>query len=321
MKAIFIPLAGTFGGLEIHLRLTMQWTYYSLKFGWWTFTGFNQSNRGLLVIILFGTTLLFPAWAYANDTHSHGVAGKAAASARALSAYYWDMEAEIDKAGVVQGDWFSKDIPPVRLMFDAKGMAYSENTCNLISWSFSTTDSMGISFKPKFMTAAGCGAELSNRQAKVGTELPKIHRYALETSESSKPERLTLFLADGGRWIFKAIPTPETRFGGPGKQIELEIAMELVACESGSSKQCLTGRRVRWDRNISKICLGDWKVLKDGVEGYLPTPGRHEIIWVREYPLSKGSKEPPLFAYVFVGVHVSVIPSLKKLPDCSDPLS
>jgi len=234
-----------------------------------------------------------------------------------LAGYFWDMDAAFDKSGAAQPFWFSKDLPPVRLTFSPNGHAFAENACNSLNWKFKVSGSEKIAFTPTAATLIGCDEELTQRQHLIGVGIPQTHRYTLKATPRTGPERLTLYLADGSRWEFKPTPTPETRYGGPGEQIELEIAMDTVPCESGSTQQCLNARQVRWERNTSKVCLSDWEVLKSGIEGYQPTPGRHEIIWVKAYPLNRVSSKTSGSAYVFLGVHVSVIPSLKKLQDCS----
>lgn len=270
----------------------------------------------LLVIFCFGSFELSLA-------HSRDVQPSTSATVQSptviLAGYFWDMDAAFDKSGAPQPFWFSKDFPPVRLTFSRDGHAFAENACNSLNWKFKVSGTEKIAFTPTASTLIGCNEELTQRQNLVGMGIPQTHRYRLKATSANEPERLTLYLADGSRWEFKPIPTPETRYGGPGKQIELEIAMDTVPCGPGSTQQCLNARQVRWERNTSKVCLSDWEVLKSGIEGYQPTPGRHEIIWVKAYPLNRDSSKTSGSAYVFLGVHVSVIPSLKKLPDCSPP--
>lgn len=255
--------------------------------------------------------------------HSRDVQPNTPASAQSqtaiLAGYFWDMDAAFDKSGAAQTFWFSEDMPPVRLAFTREGQAYAENACNSLNWKFKVTGSEKIAFTPTAATLIGCDKELTQRQHFIGIGIPQTHRYTIKAISGTGPGRLTLYLADGGRWEFKPTPTPETRYGGPGKQIELEIAMDTVPCEPYSTKQCLSARHVHWERNTTKVCLSDWEVLKSGVEGYQPTPGRHEFIWVKAYPLKRDSSNGSGFAYVFLGINVSVIPSLKKLPDCSTP--
>lgn len=236
-----------------------------------------------------------------------------------LAGYFWDMDAAFDKSGVAQPFWFSKDLQPVRLTFSEDGQAFAQNACNSLNWKFTIAEPEKIAFTPTVATAMGCNEELTQRENLVRKGIPQTHRYSLKATSATGPERLTLYLADGSRWEFKPTPTPETRYGGPGRQIELEIAMDTVPCEPQSIQQCLKGRQVRWEKNTTKVCLSDWEVLKAGVEGYQPTPERHEIIWVQAYPLNGVSNKASRFVYIFRGVHVSVIPSLKKLPDCSPP--
>lgn len=274
-------------------------------------------KRWHLLLILCLSSFGLPL-AQGRDVHSKPSA-TAQSQTAILAGYFWDMDAAFDKSGAAQPFWFSKDFPPLRLAFSQDGHAFAENACNSLNWKFKVSGSEKISFIPTVATAAGCNEELTQRENLVRRGIPKTHRYTLKTTPGAEPERLTLHLADGGRWEFKPTPTPETRYGGPGKQIELEIAMDTVPCEPHSIQQCLSARQVRWEKNTTKVCLSDWEVLKSGVEGYQPTPGRHEIITVKSYPIRKVSSKVSGFAYVLLGVYVSVIPSLKKLPDCSPP--
>lgn len=264
-------------------------------------------------VVFFGLPL-----AQGRDVHSNP-SSNAQSQTAILAGYFWDMEAAFDKSSAPQPFWFSKDFPPVRLTFSEDGQAFAQNACNSLNWKFTVTGSEQIAFAPTVATAMGCNEALNQRENLVRRGIPQTHRFTLKTTSATGAERLTLYLVDGSRWEFKPTPTPETRYGGPGRQIELEIAMDTVPCEPQSTQQCLKGRQVRWEKNTTKVCLSDWEVLRAGVEGYQRTPGRHEIIWVKAYPLNGASSKASGFAYVFVGVYVSVIPSLKKLPDCSLP--
>ena len=264
-------------------------------------------------VVIFGLPL-----AQGRDV-PHTPSATAQAQTEILASYFWDMDAAFDKSGAPQPFWFSKNIPPLRLSFSKDGQVFAENACNSLNWKFKVTDSEKITFTPTVATAMGCAEEEAQRENLVRREIPKTHRFMLKTTSTKGPERLTLYLANGSQWEFKPTPTPEKRYGGPGRQIELEIAMDTVPCEPKSTRQCLKGRQVKWEKNTTKVCLSDWEVLKAGVEGYQPTPGRHEIIWVQAYPLNGFANKASRFAYILRGVHVSVIPSLKKLPDCSPP--
>ncbi|MEN5182012.1 DUF4377 domain-containing protein [Comamonas testosteroni] len=238
------------------------------------------------------------------------------AIAEQLAAYYWDMEAAFDSSGGRLNDWFGDEEPVTRLIFDRAGRVHAANVCNSLDWNYSTHGSKAIRFTPsKGVTLMACRGELMLRQERMYAEMPKIRRYALGASASSTAQRLTLFLVDGGKWQFTGQATPQTRYGHLGRNIELEIALDLVPCHPGASKQCMRARQVRWDRN-TKTCLGSWHLLTNGIEGYTHNPGRHEIIAVQAFPLTERPRDAPEYAYVMQWLRVSVIPSLKQLPDC-----
>lgn len=274
--------------------------------------------RHLHLLLIFCVSSYGLAFAQGRDVHPEPSATDQSQTA-ILAGYFWDMDAAFDKSGNPQPFWFLKEYPPVRLNFSKDGYAYAKNACNSLNWKFTAAAPDKIAFTPTVATAMGCNEELTQRENLVRRGIPQTHRFTLKTTPPTGPERLTLYLADGSRWEFKPTPTPETRYGGPGKQIELEIALDTVPCEPHSTQQCLSARHVRWERNTTKVCLSDWEALKSGIEGYQQTPGRHEIIWVKAYPINSVSRKAAGLEYVFLGSHVSVIPSLKKLPDCSPP--
>ncbi|WP_429019174.1 META domain-containing protein [Comamonas sp. 4034] len=156
-----------------------------------------------------------------------------------MAAYYWDMEAAFDSSGGRLNDWFGDEEPVTRLIFDRAGRVHAANVCNSLDWNYSTHGSKAIRFTPsKGVTLMACRGELMLRQERMYAEIPKIRRYALEASASSTAQRLTLFLADGGKWQFTEQATPQTRYGHPGRNIELEIALDLVPCQPGASNAC-----------------------------------------------------------------------------------
>lgn len=238
------------------------------------------------------------------------------AQAKKLAAYYWDLSKALDSSGQLQTQWEIQGLPAARLTFDKKGNAYSTHTCNGVPLAYTLQGTDRVTFKPNGgVTLMGCSDGSEWRQNQIYSQISKAKSYRLENQGNGDAPRLTLYFLDGSRWEFAGLATPETRYGSPGKRMQLEIAVDLVPCQTGTG-QCMNARPVRWEMNTLQSCLGDWQVLTDGIEGYKHTPGRHEIVAVDAYPLTKRPSKGPSNVYVMQWTVVSVIPSLKKLPDC-----
>src|SRR5690606_9600260 len=94
--------------------------------------------------------------------------------------------------------------------------------------------------------------------------------------EESAPPRLHLVSASGERssWVGEA--SAQTRYGGPGERVFLEVAPQRVACSHPMmpDHRCLRVREIRYDENgIKQSPPGDWQLLYEDIEGYTHEPG------------------------------------------------
>ena len=126
--------------------------------------------------------------------------------------------------------------------------------------------------------------------------------------EDSDPPRLELTATNGSRLSFTGAPTADTRFGGPGERMFLEVAPQRVECHHPliADMQCLRVREVSFDGDgLRSGEPGEWQVLYEGIEGFEHQPGVRNVLRVYRY-----TRDPvPADASSIVYVHDMTVES------------
>ena len=103
---------------------------------------------------------------------------------------------------------------------------------------------------------------------------------------------LTLTTAAGDKLVFAGEPTADTRYGGPGERVFLEVAAHAKPCSHPlvPDMQCLQVREVKYDDNGLKVgAPGAFENFYDKIEGYTHEDGVRNVLRVDRYAI----KEPP----------------------------
>ena len=106
-------------------------------------------------------------------------------------------------------------------------------------------------------------------------------------------------------WIylgaFAGVATADTRFGGPGERVFLEVASERVACPHAMIPdfQCLHVREVTYDDKGLKVGTpGEFEHFYDSIEGYTHEPGIRNVLRVDRYTVKNPPADASSSAYV-----------------------
>lgn len=141
---------------------------------------------------------------------------------------------------------------------------------------------------PKLMALDG---EVSNR-------LKAPLTYTLAESE---PPRLRLSNRGGDTLLFAAESTAETRYGGRGDRMFLEVAAQTLPCPHPliPGKQCMQVRELRYDAQGRKSG-GDapFQHFYDGIEGYTHAPGVRNVLRVDRYTRQNPPADASRYVYV-----------------------
>ena len=101
--------------------------------------------------------------------------------------------------------------------------------------------------------------------------------------------QLVLTNAAGDRLVFHGMPTADTRFGGPGERVFMEVAAETQPCSHPliADKQCLQVREIVFDDNGLRVGEpGEWQNFYDDIEGFSHQPGTRNVLRVNRYNIA-----------------------------------
>ena len=206
-------------------------------------------------------------------------AASAATDTPALSANHWRLTDAKNAQGQRIDALFVDADKPVQLDF-VDGRVAVGNTCNRMGGSYAVAGDE-LKFDRMASTMMACtDAKLMALDQEVGKRLEASLKF-VQSADS-----LTLTTANGDVLTFSGEPTAETRYGGPGETVFLEVAAQTTPCHHPliPDKQCLQVRELRYDdRGIRTGTSGDFKYFYDQIEGYTHQPGIRNVLRVKRY--------------------------------------
>ena len=206
-----------------------------------------------------------------------------------LGGYHWQLTQATDHYGRRIDALFVRPDKPLQLDF-ADGRISVRNSCNGMGGSYRIENGQLV-VGPMMHTMMACtNFSLNRLDSLIGVRLSV--RPAITTTDSGGTPLLHLRTTAGDTLVFTGVPTPETRYGGPGVTEFLEVSPQTVPCGHlrKPGPQCLDVREVHYDANGLKTGTpGNWRVLRQGVEGYTHRPGVRNVLRVQRYTV----KHPP----------------------------
>ena len=221
----------------------------------------------------------------------------AALDVATLSGHYWQLaEAKAADGTRIEALFVQAD-KPVQLEFVDGRLAIS-NTCNLQSAGFSVEgDKLTVSAAASTMMACP-DPKLMALDQEVSKRLEGTSSAALQAGEAPQ---LTLTNAAGDVLTFKGVPTPATRFGGPGERVFFEVAAQTKPCSHPliPDKQCVQVREIKFDeQGLRTGEPGEWQPLYQDIEGFTHTPGTRNVVRVNRYTVANPPADGSSIAYV-----------------------
>lgn len=212
-----------------------------------------------------------------------------------LQGSHWRLESATDAGGKRVDALFARADKPVTLDFSDGRVAVS-NACNRMGGSYTLADG-ALTIGPMTSTQMACvePALMALDQA-VGSRL----EGALK-AELGDAGQLTLRTAGGDVLVFTPEATAETRFGGPGETVFLEVAAQTKPCPHPMirDKQCLQTREVRFDaQGLKQGTPGEWQNFYDVIEGYTHEAGVRNVLRVKRFKIANPPADASSNAYV-----------------------
>lgn len=221
-------------------------------------------------------------------------AATAPTDAPALSANHWRLTDAKNAQGQRIDALFVDADKPVQLDF-VDGRVGVSNTCNRMGGSYSVAGDE-LKFDRMASTMMACtDARLMALDQEAGKRLEGSLKFA------QSADTLTLTTASGDILTFTGEATAETRYGGPGETVFLEVAAQTKPCSHPliPDKQCLQVRELKYDgKGVKTGTDGAFGNFYSDIEGYAHEPGIRNVLRVKRYTIKNPPADGSSQAYV-----------------------
>ena len=225
-------------------------------------------------------------------------AAPAASDANAqLGRYHWQLRDATDANGKRIDALFVQADKPLQLDF-ADGRIAVANACNRMGGGYSLEgESLTVARMASTMMAC-TDPKLMALDGEIGKRLEGASKLTLLTGDTPT---LTLANGAGDTLVFAGEPTAETRYGGPGERMFLEVAAHAKPCSHPliPDMQCLQVREVKYDDQGLKVGTpGEFGNFYDSIDGYTHEDGVRNVLRVERYTIENPPADGSRYAYV-----------------------
>lgn len=248
----------------------------------------------LLLATACATACSAPPTTPAPAPSPNGTPATGTSLAAQLSARHWHLHDARTAAG--QAITALKDKPGAPLQLDfGDGRINVRGGCNAMGRAYRIErDRIEVGdFQSTLMACAD--RRLMDADAEAGKRLHGPLAVAIEG------ERLRLTNAGGDVLSFTGEATAETRFGGSGERVFLEVAAQTQPCSHPliPDKTCLHVRELHYDANGLKVGTpGGFQHFYDSIEGYTHQPGVRSVLRVKRFERASPPADASRYAWV-----------------------
>ncbi|MEG2940972.1 MAG: META and DUF4377 domain-containing protein [Thermomonas sp.] len=214
-----------------------------------------------------------------------------------LPRFHWRLQDATAADGSRIEALFARADVPVQLDFD-KGRLAVSNTCNRMGGSYALAAGTLTVGRMASTMMACTDAKLMALDGEVGKRLEGALSLALAAGAAPS---LTLGNAAGDSLVFVGTPTPDTRYGGPGERVFLEVAAQTKPCSHPlmPNMQCLQTREITYDdKGLKAGTPGAFGNFYDQIEGYRHEPGVRNVLRLQRYTRKDVPADASKYAYV-----------------------
>lgn len=213
-----------------------------------------------------------------------------------LGGQTWHLQAATDAEGQRIEALFPSYDRALTLAFE-DGRVGVSGGCNHIGGSYEVDAQGRLQIGRLNSTMKACAASLMQADKAIGELLAQP---LLPRIEETAPPRLKLESADGGSSTWVGEATAETRYGGPGETVFLEVAPQRAACNHPliPDHQCLQVREIRYADNGIKQPPGEWQPLYGEIEGFEFVAGERKVLRLKKFTRDPVPADASSVAYV-----------------------
>jgi len=131
-------------------------------------------------------------------------------------------------------------------------------------------------------TQMACAAPLMDADTAIAALLAQPQQWQVE---DTAPPRLRLVAADGSTSTWTGDATAETRYGGEGETVFMEVAPQRVDCHHPlmPDDRCLQVREIRYDDKGIKQPPGAWEAFYGDIEGFAFREGERKVLRLKKF--------------------------------------
>ncbi|MEA9566330.1 META and DUF4377 domain-containing protein [Xanthomonas sp. WHRI 8932A] len=206
----------------------------------------------------------------------------------ALQAQHWQLQQASDAHGTALRSLFVAGSAPLQLDFGDQRIQVSQ-TCNALGANYSVAAAQ-LQIGRVVSSKRLCAQPQKMTQERAASELLS-GRFAVVLDTAQAAPRLTLTRSDGTRLLFAGAPTADTRYGGPGQTLLIEVAADTVPCASDPSRACLQLR----ERADGQPATASWQTFDGRIEGFEHEAGIRTLLRVTRYPAAAETDGAPVY--------------------------
>lgn len=230
-------------------------------------------------------------------TSSRATAGVSTV-ATTLTGYHWQLREASDKTGQRLNILFARPDKPLQLDF-VDGRISVGNACNRLGGSYRIEDGrLQVDAMMHTMMACADPALMALDDA-IDQRLRDRPLLTLQADDDTP--LLKLVTEHGDTLQFDGQPTAETRYGGKGETMFLEVSARTTPCNHPlmPTQQCLQVRERHYGAHgLAAGTPGPWQPLNQAIEGYTHQPGIRNVLRVKRYAIRDPAADTPSSAYV-----------------------
>jgi heat shock protein HslJ len=215
-----------------------------------------------------------------------------------LGKYHWQLIEATDNHGKRIDTLYVRADKPLQLDFMQNRVSVG-NSCNSLIGNYSV-DGGRLKVGPMAQTMMACPDQaLTDLDEAISQRLQGNSKLSIRNSDEAL--FLSLVTDGGDTLVFTGLPTAETRYGGEGEVIFLEVASQTKPCSHPLSPnmQCLQVRELKYDKNGVAIGMpGEWQPLSQNIEGYTHEAGIRNVLRVKRFNVKNPPAGAPSTAYV-----------------------
>lgn len=215
-----------------------------------------------------------------------------------LRGYTWNLDTATDAAGKPIALLQREGKYGLKLSFNGDDLGVSGG-CNHVGAGFKLAgDRLDIgAFRTTLMACQD--QRLMQMDTAISEQLKGQASFVIEGQAPSP--RLLLTTASGAKLALSGEPTAETRYGGPGATVFLEVDSQLRDCPHPlmPNHKCLWVRERKYDDNgIAVKPEGEWQFLYQDIEGYTHEAGIRNVVRVKKFDIKNPPADASSVAYV-----------------------